>query len=68
MSLSQTVASGDKTCACPKHADAEACIDLRYHGYSPGPNSSLPREQRDECQCVCHDDDPRWDDDEVDDG
>lgn len=54
-------------CVCPEWADPVDCIDLRYSGYSPGPNSRQPRELRDECQCVCHDD-PGYDDDEVDDG
>jgi hypothetical protein len=36
--------------------DRVDCIDLRYHGYAPGPNSEQPRELRDECQCACHDD------------
>ena len=42
-------------CACPNHSDPVSCIDLRYHGHYPGPNSDLPREHRDECQCNCHD-------------
>ncbi len=51
-------------CVCPEWADPVACIDLRYNGFSPGPNSEQPRELRDECQCACHHDV----DDEDDDG
>lgn len=46
-----------RACVCPPHADAVECIDLRYNGRSPGPNSAKPRELRDECQCVCHQED-----------
>lgn len=42
-----------RDCVCPRHADAVACIDPRYYGYSPGPNSEL--DARDECQCICRD-------------
>lgn len=53
-------------CACPEHADAVACFELRHFGYTPGP----PRQRCDieECRCVCHaiaremraDDDEDW--------
>lgn len=43
-------------CACPPHADRVACMDLRYHGYSPGPNAAKSQHERDECECICHGD------------
>lgn len=44
------------SCACPRHDDPVACMDLRYHGRSPGPISERNRESglREECECVCH--------------
>ena len=61
--MSESTPQARSRCACPEHANPVDCIDLRYHGYAPGPNSELPREHRDECQCVCHDldtDDDDW--------
>lgn len=52
------------TCNCPEHSDRVDCIDLRYAGYSPGPNSRLPPEERDECGCGCHAEREERDEDE----
>lgn len=42
------------TCCCSPHATAVECIDLRTVGYAPGPNTIAPRELREECCCICH--------------
>lgn len=43
----------DRSCVCPEHADRVVCADLRYYGHSPA-QTHLPREERYECECVCH--------------
>lgn len=52
-------------CACPEHADAVDCIDLRYFGHAPGPNSAQPPHLREECQCGCHSEQTEMEDDDA---
>lgn len=49
----------ERSCICPEGADAIDCIDVRHHGYAPGPNRAMRRRSGwwDECECGCHGDD-----------
>lgn len=64
-------------CAC-LDADARACYDLRYYGYTPvlrGPQHydvvdesvwrNVDPSDDGECDCFCHEYDEDWDDDDV---
>ncbi len=53
-------------CACPQWADRIRCVDLRVTGYAPSPNCALERDLREECGCVCHDEQDQADRDAED--
>ena len=62
-----------RLCACPEHADARTCIELRYFGRSPvmrrGSDHSeaawleVDMDQDEECECICHEEEEDYCDD-----